>query len=77
MKIETYRLPAHWASTLVNGDSTGNTDEDDDAIDGWYADHPHLGCCLSCDGEPEFRKYHDAPGVLACDVLEFSFPVLE
>lgn len=78
MKTATYTLPAHWACTLINGDSSGNEPEDDAAIKQWLESHSEeLGPCLTCSDEPEFRHWHDAPGVLACDCLEFTFPVLE
>lgn len=78
MKTETYTLPAHWASYLINGDASSFSLDDDggDAeiklIDDWLKD---VGPCLGCSDETEFRRYHDAPGVLACDCLEFIFEV--
>lgn len=77
MKIETYTLPAFWASALVNGDFSGLEPGDEKILDAWFDARPELGGCLSCSEEPEFRKHHDAPDVLACDCLEFSFPVSE
>lgn len=80
IKTETYTLPAHWASTLINGDDSGNEPEDDAQIEAWLSAHPHLGGCLTCsDDEGEFRHRHDASfvGVLACTCLEFTFPVSE
>jgi hypothetical protein len=78
MKTETYILPAHWTVALINGDSTGNSDEDDNQIDEWFAQHPHLGCCLDVSSDSDFRHYHDARhiGVLPCDCAEFTFPVI-
>ena len=75
MKIETYSLPAFWASALINGDFSGLEDGDAAILRIWLAQHPELGGCLSCTDEPGFRKHHDAPEVLACDSLDFSFPV--
>lgn len=78
MKLETYTLPAHWASYLINGDASSFSlyDEEGDRelnlIDELLKD---LGPCLGCSEEPEFRRYHDAPGILACDCLEFTFEV--
>ena len=76
MKTETYTLPAFWASALVNGDYSGLEDDDEAHLVAWLAAHPGLGSCLSCTEEAEFRKHHDAPGVLACDCLDFTFPVV-
>ena len=75
MKIETYTLPAFWASALVNGDFSGLESVDEKILDRWLDARPELGGCLSCTEEPGFRKHHDAPEVLACDSLDFSFPV--
>ena len=75
MKIETYSLPAFWASALINGDFSGLEDGDAAILRSWLAQHPELGGCLSCTDEPEFRKHHDTSEVLACDCLDFSFPV--
>ena len=75
MKIETYTLPAFWASALVNGDLSGLEPGEEAILQRWLASHPELGGCLSCTDEPEFRKHHDASEVLACDCLDFSFPV--
>lgn len=76
MKIETYTLPAFWALALVNGDVSGLEPGDEAILQRWLAAHPELGACLSCSEEPTFRRHHDAPEVLACDCLEFSFPVI-
>jgi hypothetical protein len=79
MNTETYTLPAHWASPLVNGDYSGCSLEDEQQINDWLADYPHLGSCLTCsDGDGEFLRYHDAPSSPgACMCLEFTFPVQE
>ena len=76
MSITTYRLPAHWASALINGDVASLDD----------ADALALGCFLEGEGLPDpfdvgeeefFCKYHDAQpyGVLACDCLDYTFAV--
>lgn len=82
MKTETYTLPGFWASYLINGDATGfdysdNGDADKNLADAWLESHQELGACLNCSDNPEFTHWHDArPEVLACDCLEFTFPVL-
>lgn len=75
LNIETYTLPAHWASALVNADTSGMEDDEEQALNDWM-DHHQPGVCLSCSEVPEFRKFHDAaPSVLACDCLDFDFTV--
>ena len=76
MKIETYTLPAFWASALVNGDQSSLPYLEAEMVYRWLAAHPELGGCLSCTDDPSFRRNHDAPEVLACDCLDFSFPVI-
>ena len=82
MRTETYTLPAHWASYLINGDASSFSlygeegEKEVEAIDDWVKDTGDLGFCLGCSDEPEFSRNHDATGVLACDCLEFTFEVL-
>lgn len=74
LKTETFALPAFWASALVNGDTSGLTDEDETAMNTWLEAEPQLANCLGCSDEAQFTKVHDAYGlVLACDCLEFTF----
>jgi hypothetical protein len=78
MQTATYCLPVHWASALINGDETGDSDEDSACIAAWLEAHPELGACLDVSDEGEdFRTYHDARcvGVLACDCAQFTFPL--
>jgi len=80
MKIETYTLPAHWASALINDDTSGMD---------YYEEKPFQEFCaymlkqhgnnwpLDCSEDARFMTHHDARrfGVLACDVLDFTFDV--
>lgn len=78
MQTTTYVLPAHWAPALINDDWSGL--EDDDAADlQIFLDSEDLGHAIDVSHEPFFAKYHDAEPyhVLACDCLEFTFPVPE
>lgn len=71
MKFTAYKLPAHWASALINGDASGLSD--DQALAQWL-DDVKPGYCVSCDGEPEFTRWHDAREyALAGDCLTFTF----
>lgn len=75
MKTTIYTLPAHWASALVNGDTTGLEEDDEEAMMRVIAGEG-LPDPVSVSDSPEFRTYHDAwpYGVLACDCLEYTFP---
>lgn len=80
MKIEKFRLPAHWASALINADPSGLDDDDNAALDlfeGWMIKEFNQCWPIDCDEEPQFERWHDAArfGVLACDTLTFSFDV--
>lgn len=75
METSTYKLPAHWASALMNGDYTGLNEQDEEQLMRVIAGED-LCDPVDCSDEPEFMKYHDAQpyGVLACDCLTFTFP---
>jgi hypothetical protein len=81
MQIETYLLPSHWASALVNGDVTGYEEDDLNAIilftDAMVRCHGRCWC-VNVDEEESFTHYHDARryGVLACNCTEFTFDVV-
>ena len=57
---ETYTLPAHWASYLINGDCSGLEDAEVIEVDEWLRAHPWLGEALSCSEADEFRWENDA-----------------
>lgn len=74
-KIETvtYILPSFWASALVNGDESGFSDEDSEALEAWLT-HEGVGSCVDVGQEESFSSFHDARFyVLPCDCLEFTF----
>jgi hypothetical protein len=71
-KFETYTLPEHWASALINDDESGLSDSESEELKQWLAD-TNPGYCVSVDSEPVFTRYHDAPGTLACNCLKFTF----
>ena len=75
METSTYKLPAHWASALVNGDYSGLKEQDEEQLMRVIAGEG-LPDPIDCSDEPEFMKYHDAQpyGVLACHCLTFTFP---
>ena len=82
LKTETYRLPAHWASYLINGDGSAFSLYDDgdaelQAIDRW-TEANNLGFCIDCTNEAEFRWRNDGPtGHLGGDCLDYVFEVIQ
>ncbi len=87
IEIETLALPDHWASALINGDTSGMTDEDELALD-LFTEHmvEMYGQChaMTCSDEhdeesPGFLTYHDARdfGVLACNCLAYTFDITQ
>lgn len=71
IKTISVKLPAHWASALVNGDYSGLSDVEEKEIREFLAENPHLGHCLDCGDSPELARYEG----LLCDVLTYTFPV--
>ena len=69
-----YRLPAHWASYLMNGDASGLETGERERIDAFLASE-NLGSPVDCESESSFCRSCDAPGELAGDMLLFRFPV--
>tara|TARA_R110000822_G_C15208602_1_gene483116 strand:- start:334 stop:600 length:267 start_codon:yes stop_codon:yes gene_type:complete len=80
VKTETYILPEYWAVALINGDTSGMTDDGEKSLEE-FTDHmiaEHGQCwAMSCDNDVGFMRYHDAEpfGVLACECLEYVFDV--
>ena len=72
--INTYTLPAYWASALINDDPSGLTAEELDDLESWLADQ-RPGRCIGCSDDAVFNWYHDASsyGVAAGDCLNYSF----
>lgn len=82
-KFETIelQLPSHWASALMNGDTSGLEDEEEAALNRWieWASNEYniyAGQPLNVSDDVEFRRYHDANGfVAATDVLTYVYQV--
>ncbi len=76
MTTEIYILPAHWAPALVNDDETGFSERDEQELADWIrrrvAARGYIEY-VSVEGGPEFKRWHDAPGVLPCDCLKYTF----
>lgn len=69
-----YRLPAPWASYLMNGDASRLETGEQERIDAFLASE-NLGSPVDCESEASFCHSCDAPGELAGDMLLFRFPV--
>ena len=69
-----YRLPAPWASYLVNGDASGLEAGEQERIDAFLKSEG-LPAPVDCEPEASFCHSCDAPGELAGDMLLFRFPV--
>lgn len=78
IEIETFILPAHWAVALINGDTSGMTDEDEAAIDDFLvaqSDGTSFIHCVDMGEDEGFMRHHDASDFLpfACDCATFTF----
>jgi hypothetical protein len=66
-------VPEHWLSAIVNGDSSGLSDEDEKELNAFEQEELSDGWNVtSYEEEGSFSRYHDASpyGVLACNVVE-------
>ena len=73
MKTESYVLPSHWASALINDDESGLSYEDSLELEDFCKD---LGPCIDVTDEEEFSWTNDA-NRLGGSVATFAFQVLE
>ena len=69
-----YRLPAPWASYLVNGDASGLETGEQERIDAFLKSEG-LPTPIDCESEASFCHSCDAPGELVGDMLLFRFPI--
>lgn len=76
MQVETFLLPAHWASFLINGDASSLSDDDVAEIDAMYDETVKAGYIkfnvLSCSDEPYFTRYPDLIERGMREVLEYQ-----
>ena len=74
--VETYVLPAFWASYLVNGDPSGMTDREIEACDAYVSKIP--GHCVDV-GESYFSWSFDLHGgdAKGGDLADFVFLCVE
>ena len=73
MILDTYVLPAYWASYLINGDLSGYSDEEIAEMEEFCKG---LGPCIDMTDEDEFSWTNDANN-LGGAVATFHFQVLE
>jgi hypothetical protein len=66
-----YRLPAHWAAYLVNGDATGYDADELERIEDWEHEHSEE-YCVAIDDEIDFCVEGD-DNELACDRRLYVF----
>jgi len=74
MKTETFLLPTHWASYLINGDASGYTDEEETEIVQWLVCNAP-GPCIDCSDMGFLWRGDDS--TLGCDRSEYVFQVIE
>ena len=76
-QVITLTLPAHWASALINMDSSGLDVREDAAIDATSKSAGFsLYSAVSCSDESFIARWHDAKGYaegLQCECLEYYF----
>lgn len=75
MTTETYILPEHWASALINADFSGLEDSDIAEIEAFENNNKEDNCrfcCVGCSEEPFFAHSNDATK-LGGNVLEYTF----
>jgi hypothetical protein len=71
MKTEEFRLPAHWATCLLYGDTTGLEEAEIDEASAW-----EVMCAPGpCIGVADDTDFDDGPG--ACERCTFTFQVIE
>jgi hypothetical protein len=66
-------VPEHWLSAIINGDSSGLSDEDEEELNAFEQEELSDGWNIaSYEEEGSFSHCHDASpyGVLACNVVE-------
>ena len=78
MNIETYTLPAYWASYLINNDKSGTKDFDisdcDEFIDSILEKNTRA-TCIGCGEESYFSTTNDSRNGLGGDVMDYTFDI--
>lgn len=71
MTFSEYTLPAHWASALINNDTSGMTDKEKSELDLWLESEKPV-YCVSCSDDP-FFTWRNAASNLGGECLIFTF----
>lgn len=66
IKTEIHSFPAHWASYLINADSSGMEDMDIKQCDECTGD---LGACINVSEQSNFGQFKG----MGCDLAEYTF----
>lgn len=56
LHAETFTAPAHWASALINGDRTGLSEDAEQELDDYLAEHPEHASPVTC-GDTFFSRF--------------------
>lgn len=65
----TFQAPAHWASALINGDTSGLEPDDLAELEAWVTANPEqAGEVVSCDGEAYITHWNG----LQTEVLDYQ-----
>jgi hypothetical protein len=57
-EIEEFDAPAHWASALINGDTSGLSEEDLKELEEWQEDNLELGWVVGASEEPHIGRWN-------------------
>ncbi len=68
--IETYTLPSHWASALINNNWSGLDEKEQGEVHYWLANN-NCPDFVEVSEDTFFSKYNDAD-TLACDCAEYK-----
>jgi hypothetical protein len=70
---QTYILPAHWASAIINADNSGLEDSDIADIQD-FMERVKPGYCVGCSEEPYFAHWNDYNNI-GGNMLDFTFRI--
>jgi hypothetical protein len=71
-KVESYTLPAYWASYLINCDASGLDESEKEQADKFLAENG-LPFPVGCSEESWFSWHNDSGNGLGGDVMKFAF----